>query len=107
MTWSHVFMLKASKTAKSSTAPVAVHRRRMKQDGLVRVEVKVRKQDVALVRGVVRALSDPGQAAEARAILSQRFASPPSHDFKALLAMMPLDEIDLERPRDTGRTIDL
>jgi len=39
--------------------------------------------------------------------LSQRFASPPSRDFKALLAAMPLDEIDLERPRDLGRTIDL
>jgi len=79
----------------------------MKHDGLVRVEVKLRRQDVALVRGVVRALSDPGQAAQARAILSERFAAPPSRDFKALLAVMPLDEIDLERPRDMGRTIDL
>ena len=100
-------MPKASKAFRSSTAPVATHRRRMKNDGLVRVEVKVRKQDVALVRGVVRALGDPGQAAEARAILSQRFAAPPSRDFKALLAAMPLDDIDLERPRDMGRTVDL
>jgi hypothetical protein len=100
-------MPKASKASRSSTSPVATYRRRMKDDGLVRVEVKVRKQDVALVRGVVRALSDPGQATEARAILSQRFAAPPSRDFKALLAAMPLGEIDLERPRDMGRTIDL
>ena len=100
-------MPKASKASGSSTSPVATHRRRMKNDGLVRVEVKVREQDVALVRGVVRALGDPGRAAEARAILSQRFAAPPSRDFKALLAEMPLDEIDLERPRDMGRIVDL
>jgi hypothetical protein len=100
-------MPKASKASGSSTSPVATHRRRMRKDGLVRLEVKVLEQDVALIRGVVSALGDPGQAAEARAILSKRFAAPPSRDFKALLAEMPLDEIDLQRPRDRGRTIDL
>jgi len=73
----------------------------------VRVEVTVSKQDAMLVRRVARALGDPRSAAEARAILRQRFARPPSRDLKAVLAAMPAADIDLERPCDTGRMIDL
>ena len=91
----------------SSKASLTRHRRRMKKEGLVRVEVNVKKQDAPLMRRVAKALGDPVRCAEARAILRQRFASPPSEDLKALLAAAPLEGVDLERSRDVGRKIDL
>ncbi len=86
---------------------VASYRRRMKRRGVVRVEVQVRKEDAALVRRVASALIDPESEAEARALLRQRFAEPRAKGLKALLAAAPLEGIDLERARDTGRTVDL
>ena len=91
----------------SSRASLTRHRRRMKKDGLVRVEVNVRKQDALLVRRVAKALGDPVRGDEARAMLRQRFAPSPSEDLKALLAAAPLEGVDLERSRDVDRKIDL
>ncbi len=86
---------------------VASYRRRMKRQGVVRVEVQVRKEDAALVRRVASALIDPEREAEARALLRQRFAEPRAKGLKAVLAAAPLEGIDLERARDTGRTVEL
>ncbi len=86
---------------------VASYRLRMKRQGVVRVEVQVRKEDAALLRRVASALIDPEREAEARALLRQRFAEPRAKGLKALLAAAPLEGIDLERARDTGRTVDL
>ena len=86
---------------------VAKHRARMERQGLVRVEVNVRKEDVSLVRRIASALSDPSRQAEARMLLRQRFAEPPKVSLKALLASAPLDGIDLDRTRDLGRDVDL
>ncbi len=86
---------------------VASYRRRMKRQGVVRVEVQVRKEDAALLRRVASALIDPEREAEARALLRQRFAEPRAKGLKALLAAAPLEGIDLERARDTGRTVEL
>lgn len=82
-------------------------RRRRKRQGIVRVELQLRREDVALVRGVARALADPGREAEARRLLKARFAPPSAAGLKALLASAPLDGIELERPRDLGRPVDL
>lgn len=90
--------------AKSS---LAKHRARRARQGLVRVEVNVRKEDASLVRHVASALSDPSRQAEARKLLRQRFAEPPKVGLKALLASAPLDGIDLDRRRDLGRDVDL
>jgi hypothetical protein len=90
--------------AKSS---LATHRARMERQGFVRVEVKVRKEDASLVRGVASALSDPSRRAEARRLLQQRFVEPAMPDLKALLASAPLDGIDLDRSADPGRDVDL
>ena len=38
---------------------LSTYRRRLKRRGVVRLEVHVRKDDAALVRGVVKALADP------------------------------------------------
>jgi hypothetical protein len=90
-----------------SKASLSRHRRRLKKDGFVRVEVNVRKEDAVLVRRVASALGDPIRGREARAILRQRFAPLPVGDLKALLAAAPLEGVDLERSRDVGRKIDL
>jgi hypothetical protein len=91
----------------SRESPVAKHRRRLKRKGLVRVELQLRKSDVALVRRVATALLDPGQEAEARALLHARFAERSARGLKALLAAAPLEGIEIERSRDTGRPVEL
>ena len=88
-------------------SPLAKHRARMERQGLVRVEVRVRKEDASLVRHVASALSDPSRQAEARKLLRQRFVEPPKVSLKALLASAPLDGIDLDRSPAPGREVDL
>jgi hypothetical protein len=95
---------KMTPKAKSS---VARHRARLERQGLVRVEVSVRKEDAGLVRRVAAALSDPARQAEARVLLRQRFVAPSNVSLKALLASAPLDGIDLDRSHDLGREVDL
>ena len=90
-------------TGKSQKTPLARHRSRQKRQGVVRVEVQVRKQDAALVRDVARALNTPQHADAARALLSARFMAGNAQGLKALLAEAPLEGIDLTRSRDTGR----
>lgn len=87
--------------------PVAAYRRRLKRRGVVRVEVHVRKDDAALVRGVAEALSDPAREVEARALLRERFGASKATGLKALLAAAPLEGIDLTREHDLGRDVAL
>lgn len=87
--------------------PVDTFRKRLRQKGMVRVEVHVLKDDAVLVKSVARALGNPKMAAEARTILKARFTKPAQAGLKALLASAPLEGVDLERPRDMGREIDL
>ena len=78
--------------ADTNSSPVTKWRKRRRQQGFVRLEIQVRKEDAALVRDVATALVDPERETETRAILRE-----------ALLASAPLEGIDLERPRDFGR----
>jgi hypothetical protein len=55
----------------------------------------------------VKALNDPGQRSEVRALLRDRFATGSTTGLKALLAAAPLEGIDLERDRDFGRDVEL
>ena len=82
-------------------------RKRLKQQGMARVEVHVRKDDATLVRNVVRALSSPEQEQRARALLREHFGSGQTEGLKALLAAAPLEGIDLRRDHDLGRDVDL
>ncbi|MBI5503596.1 MAG: hypothetical protein HY899_02260, partial [Deltaproteobacteria bacterium] len=91
----------------SQRKALTTYRRRMKGKGFLRLEVQVHKDDAALVRNVVNALADPEQESEARALLRERFAERPVVGLKALLAAAPLEDIDLARPRDLGRAVDL
>lgn len=92
--------------SKRVKSPVAAFRDRQASEGFVRVEVKVRKGDAALVRQVAAALSDPVRQADARAVLQQRFAGRPKVSLKALLAAAPFD-FEVERSREPGRDVDL
>jgi hypothetical protein len=82
-------------------------RKRLKRRGMARLEVNVRRDDAALVRNVVRALSSPEQEQTARALLRHHFGSRHREGLKALLAAAPLEGIDLSRERDFGRDVDL
>jgi hypothetical protein len=86
---------------------LARHRQRRERQGIVRLEVQVRRDDATLVRGVVAALADPAREVEARALLRERFAPAFPLDLKALLAAAPLDGVDLERAQDVGRPVEL
>jgi hypothetical protein len=91
----------------ASKTPLDSFRLRQKRQGLVRVELQVRKEDAALVRGVAKALVDPAREAEARSLLTARFVTPVAIGLKALLASAPLDGIELDRAHDLGRPVDL
>ena len=91
----------------SKLKSLSAYRHRLKQRGVVRVEVHVHKTDAALVRGVARALCDPASETEARALLRGRFAAGHAKGLKELLASAPLEGIDLTRQRDLGRKIRL
>lgn len=92
---------------KSRQTPVEAFRQRQKRQGIVRLEVRVRKDDAALLRSIAQALGDPGREAEVRSLLRARFVAPPPIGLKAILSSVPLDGIELERPRDVGRPVDL
>lgn len=85
---------------------LVAHRRRLKRQGIVRLEVRVRKSDAMLIRSLVEALADPAREAEARAAMREHFAGA-AKGLKALLAAAPLEGIDLRRARDRGRDVDL
>jgi len=76
-------------------------------EGLVRVEVTVRREDASLARQVAAVLSAPTWQAAARALLHRRFVEPESLSLKALLASGPLEGIELDRSPDVGRNVDL
>lgn len=82
------------------------HRSRMKQRGLVRLEVNVRKEDAPLVRDVATALNDPGREDAARALLRERFGGA-AKGFKNFLSRAPIEDLDLERPRGVARDVEL
>jgi hypothetical protein len=86
---------------------VAKHRRQMRQKGFVRLELRVRRDDAELLRGLARALADPLRSDAVRGALRREAGTAPHLDLKALLAMAPLEGIDLDRPIDPGREVDL
>ena len=83
------------------------YRRGLKRRGIARLEVRVSKDDVPLVRGILDALADPTRAEEARMLLRKHFGAGKGAGLKALLAAAPLEGVDLGRGRDLGRDVDL
>lgn len=88
-------------------SPLDRHRERKSRAGYVRVEVNVPREDAGLVRDVAAALTDPERQGDARILLRRRFSTPPTITLKEVLANGPADDIDLTRPSDFGRDIEL
>lgn len=88
---------------------VESRRERLKRRGLVRVEALAKESDAPLIRQIAKVLREESdQAAEIRgalrAVVGTRFEG---LSLKQLLAAAPLEGIDLSRPRDLRRDIDL
>ena len=83
------------------------HRDKMRRKGIVRVEVQVNQEDAELLRAVARALLDPDHAEHTRAWLRKELSATAVADLKGLIESAPLEDTDLERPRDVGRRIEL
>lgn len=92
---------------KSARKALTNYRKRAKRAGLARLEVQVRKEDAPLVREFARALNDPKRGAKARALARKDLGIKTAERLKALLAAAPLEGLDLSRPRDLGRDVDL
>ena len=92
---------------KAESNAVAEHRKRLKQRGLARIELRAPKEDAALLRQVANALADPTRAPLLRLAL-RRAANPHAGmGLKDLLVAAPLDlELDFERSKDPPREID-
>lgn len=91
----------------ASQSNTTQRRRRQAALGLVRVEIKVRKEDAKLVREIASALRDPSRHAATRSVLRKHITSSPAKSFKVLLASAPLAGIELDRSADFGRENDL
>lgn len=87
-------------------------RNRLAEKGLIRFEVTGRNSDRALVRAVARRLAeDSPEANRLRAAVSQILdgESPPKGGILRALMASPLvdSELDLSRPREEGRKVEL
>jgi len=88
------------------------YRRRLTERGMSRFEVVGLDEDRALIRSLARRLAENGsRAAEIRATLRRSIAGEPPRKGGILAALRrsPLvgADLDLSRPHDSGRTVDL
>jgi hypothetical protein len=99
-------------TKSSQQHAVASYRNRLAEKGLVRFEVTGRSSDRGLVRALARRLAEGGPESDRlRAAVNQTIGGkPPTKGgvVRALLAS-PLvgSELDLTRPREEGRNVDI
>ena len=82
---------KGGDVASRQTLAARGHRDRLKPGGWVRCEVKVRRDDVELIRTVATALRDPDRHAATRTLLRDRLGAPRPRGFKELLASCSVD----------------
>ena len=93
--------------SKSSRKAVAKHRRRLRQRGVVRVEVLVPREDRATIRAIAAALLEPARSHQVRAFVRDKLSQ--TMTLKEFLTTMP-EGIDFENLRDKndfGREIEL
>ena len=85
------------------------YRKRQKDKGFVRVEINIPETDKPLIRDVAQGLRAGGEAAEKiRAAMKSALNPYRGMGLKEILENAPpLDELDLERSKETARDIDL
>ena len=91
---------------------VANYRTKQAQRGLGRFEVQARKTDRELIRALARKLAEQGpEAGQLRGVVRRALSGRSSETGGILAALRrsPLvgAELDLERPREEGRRVDL
>lgn len=92
---------------KAQAKALRAHRQRLANRGIVRLEVRVPRQDVGLVRRVTESLLDERMAPGLREWLSERFDPSGATSFKELLLWAPLDGIELPHRSRRSRRIKL
>ena len=86
---------------------VANYRRRLRRKGLARLEIQAPESDAQLLRKLALTLrGDPVRAAKVRQEIG-RLVDEARPGLKEILASAPLEGIDLSRPTDLGRDVDL
>ena len=86
---------------------VRMHRRRLRERGLKRVELQAGEADASLLRELARILRDDSKRAErARRRLGELVTEQPA-GLKALLSAAPLGGVRITRSADRGRTVQL
>ncbi len=85
------------------------YRARRQRRGLLRLEVQASEADIPLLRQVARVLRENLEEASAlRRVLGRTLApEAPEGSLKRLLEAAPLEGVDLSRPRDFGREVEL
>jgi hypothetical protein len=84
------------------------YRKRQKEKGFVRVEVNIPETDKPLIRDVAKGLRSGGETADKIRTAMKSALNPYSGmDLRELLENSPLDELDLERSKETWRDIEL
>ena len=96
----------------SQRRAVANFRNRLAEKGLVRFEVTGRGSDRELVRALARRLAEGGPESDRlRAVVNQTIGCLPPTKGRILRALLasPLvgSELDLSRPREEGRWVDI
>ncbi len=87
---------------------LTAHRSRLKKRGLARVEVQVPAADADLIRRAAQSLrGDAETAARLRVQLLSLLGPKEPPALKELLGAAPLEDIDLTRTQDRGRTVEL
>ena len=92
---------------KNESIPAPQRRRHRQRPGFLRLAVRVRMEDVRLVREIASALCDPERESKTRAILREKITTSRPSGFKAMLASAPFEGIEIERQHDVGRGISL
>lgn len=85
---------------------LAQHRRRLRRQGIARIELQAPAADAALLRDIAKALRDAPGEPELRARLAAAVQRP-RLGLKAFLESAPLEGLDLTRVRYYGRDIEL
>ena len=92
----------------SQRKAVQRHRSRQAKRGIVRMEISVPESDRELLRQTAANLRAGGKIAEqTRAALTSVTNPFAGMGLKELLEAMPIEELELERSKETGRDIEL
>ena len=92
---------------KSNPSPISPRRERNHRQASARIERQSKKGHAGLTRDVVTGHGNSLPESEASDALDKKTVATRARGFKKLLASAPLEGIDLERSRESGRDIPL